>query len=104
MVDMNSDHVLVVPDTPNRIPTCLASSSVARRGVDPSPQRRFRFKTRNNSMHGPSSQADAVSVLPAHTVADNIFRQADVAQALAFAEGSEAKLPSQKSNKTTCMS
>jgi hypothetical protein len=40
------------------------------RDVDPSPRHRFRFKTRNNSMHGPSSQVDAVSVLPAHTVAD----------------------------------
>jgi hypothetical protein len=75
------------------------------RDVDPSPRHRFRFKTRNNSMHGPSSQVDAVSVLPAHTVADNIFRQADVAWALAFPEGSEAILPAQKSNKTigTCL-
>jgi E3 ubiquitin-protein ligase RNF6 len=103
MADMDSDHVLVVPDTPDRIQqsACPASSSVARRDVDPSPRRRFRFKTRNNSMHGPSSQADAFSVLPAHADADNIFRQADVARALAFPEGSEAKLPSQKSNKTT---
>jgi E3 ubiquitin-protein ligase RNF6 len=103
MVDMNSDHVLVVPDTPDLIQqsTCPASGSVARRDVDPSPRRRFRFKTRNNSMHGPSSQADAFSVLPAHIDADNIFRQADVARVLAFPEGSEAKLPSQKSNKTT---
>ncbi|TVU15284.1 hypothetical protein EJB05_38796 [Eragrostis curvula] len=93
---------LEVPDTPDRIKqsTGPVSNSVGRRDINPSPRLRLRVKIRNKSIHDPSSQADACRVLPAPRDADNIFRQADAARSLAFSEVSEAKLPSQKSNKT----
>ncbi|XP_062183988.1 uncharacterized protein LOC133887959 isoform X2 [Phragmites australis] len=108
MSDMNSDHVLEVPDTPDRVQqsTRPESSFVPRRDItvtaaNPSPRHRFIFKTRHNSTHGPSSQGDACSVRPAPSDTDHIFRQAEVARILALSEDLEAKLSSQTFNRTT---
>ncbi|CAN6249333.1 unnamed protein product [Urochloa humidicola] len=90
---MNSDQILEVPDTPDRMQqsTCPVSGSVVRRDVtmaaaNPLPCRRIRFKTRNSSMHGSSSQDNAFSVLPAPSDTDHIFKQAEVARILALSE------------------
>ncbi|KAL6652405.1 hypothetical protein ACP70R_011330 [Stipagrostis hirtigluma subsp. patula] len=102
---MNSDHDLVVPDTPDRIQqsTCPVSSSVARdttmAAVNPR-RRRFIFKTRN-SMPDSSSQGNSCGVLPAPSNTDHIFRQAEAAKVLALSEDFDVKLSSQKSDRVT---
>jgi hypothetical protein len=107
MADMNSDQILEVPDTPDRIQqsTCLVSSSVVKRDVtvadaNPLPYRRIRIKARNIPMHGSSSQANACSVLPAPSDTDHIFKQAEVARILALSENLEAKFSIQNSDRT----
>ncbi|KAK8449166.1 hypothetical protein SEVIR_7G172000v4 [Setaria viridis] len=107
MAEMNSDQILEVPDTPDRIQqsTCPASSSVVRRDVtvaaaNPLPCRRIRFITRNNPMHGSTSQDNACSVLPAPSDTDHIFKQAEMARILALSEKLEAKFSIQKSDRT----
>ena len=89
MVDMNTDHIFEVPDTPDRIQqsVCPVSSSAATRGVtrmagNPSPARRLKFKIKNISTQGQSSRGDAVSELPAPLDTDNIFKQAELARKL----------------------
>ncbi|CAN6235598.1 unnamed protein product [Urochloa humidicola] len=104
---MNSDQILEVPDTPDRIQqsTCPVSGSVVRRDVtmaaaNPLPCRRIRFKTRNNSLHGSSNQDNACSVLPAPSDTDHIYKQADAARILALSENLEANFSLHKSDKT----
>lgn len=109
MVDMNSDHIFEVPDTPDRIQqsTCPVSSPAARRDITSAagnplpPRRRIIFKTRNTSIQGQSSRGNASSVLPTPLDADNIFRQAELARLLPVAEDLEANPSSQKSHRTT---
>ncbi|OEL27584.1 hypothetical protein BAE44_0011394 [Dichanthelium oligosanthes] len=104
MADMNSDQILEVPDTPDRIQqsTCPVSSSVARRDVATvavKPWRKITFTTRNSSMYGSSSEDNACSVLPAPSDTDHIFKQAEVARFLAPSENLDAKISSQKSDR-----
>ncbi|KAJ1271842.1 hypothetical protein BS78_06G156700 [Paspalum vaginatum] len=106
MADMNFDEILEVPDTPDRIQqsTYLISNSVVRRDVtmaaaNPSPRRKFRIKTRYNSMHFSSSHDNASGVLPAPSDTDHIFKQALVARNLALSEDRKAKFPPQKSDR-----
>nr|BAJ94027.1 predicted protein [Hordeum vulgare subsp. vulgare] len=89
MVDMNTDHIFEVPDTPDRIQqsVCPVSSSAATRGVtrmagNPSPARRLKFKIKNISTQGQSSRGDAVRELPTPLDTDNIFKQAELARKL----------------------
>ncbi|KAL6903520.1 hypothetical protein ACP4OV_004333 [Aristida adscensionis] len=99
---MKPDHILEVPDTPDRIqqPTCPVS--VARRDITTasSQRRRVLFKTRNSSMTGPSIQGNTSS-LPATSEADHIFRQAEVARNLPLRADVGLKLSSQKSDRIT---
>ncbi|PAN39044.1 hypothetical protein PAHAL_7G216500 [Panicum hallii] len=106
---MNSDQILEVPDTPDRMQqsTCPVSSSVVRRDVtmtasNPIPCRRIRFKTSNNSysLHGSSSQDNACSVLPAPSDTDHIFKQAEVARILALSENLQENFSLQKSDRS----
>ncbi|CAL5031076.1 unnamed protein product [Urochloa decumbens] len=104
---MNSDQILEVPDTPDRIQqsTCPVSGSVVRRDVtmeaaNPLPCRRIRFKTRNNSIHGSSNQDSACSVLPAPSDTDHIYKQAEAARILALTENLDASFSLHKSDKT----
>ncbi|CAL5015983.1 unnamed protein product [Urochloa decumbens] len=102
---MNSDQILEVPDTPDRIQQCPVSGSVVRRDVtmaaaNPLPCRRIRFKTRNNSMHGSSNQDNACSVMPAPLDTDLIYKQAEAARTLALSENLKANVSLHKSDKT----
>ncbi|CAN6268506.1 unnamed protein product, partial [Urochloa humidicola] len=106
---MNSDQILEVPDTPDRMQqsTCPVSGSVVRRDVtmaaaNPLPCRRIRFKTRNSSMHGSSSQDNACSVLPGASDTDHIFKQAEVARILALSEKSGLDQSSSISSHISC--
>ncbi|CAM0903829.1 unnamed protein product [Alopecurus aequalis] len=79
MVDMNPDHIFVVPDTPDRI---QQSTGIARMTGDPSPNRRLRFKIKTNSNQGQSSTGSAVSEMPKPLATSDIFKQAELARLL----------------------
>nr|XP_051218233.1 uncharacterized protein LOC127335566 isoform X2 [Lolium perenne] len=100
MVDMNSDHIFEVPDTPDRIqqPTCPVSSSAATRGItrmpgDPSPNRIMKFKIKNySSNQGHSSRGSGTGELRAPLATGDLFKQAEVARLLPEAKQSPPKL------------
>lgn len=102
MADMNPDQILEVPDTPDRIQqsTFPVRRDVTMAAANPIPRPKIRFKTRNNSMHGSSSQDNACSVLPTSSDTDHIFKQAEVARILALSENLEAKVSLQKCGRT----
>lgn len=102
MADMNPDQILEVPDTPDRIQqsTFPVRRDVTMAAANPIPRPKIRFKTRNNSMHGSSSQDNACSVLPTSSDTDHIFKQAEVARILALSENLEAKVSLQKCDST----
>ncbi|KAL5216582.1 hypothetical protein ABZP36_007983 [Zizania latifolia] len=107
MVNINSDNIFEVPDTPDRIQqsTCPVSSPAARRGItkadgNPLP-RRIIFKTRDNSTLSQSSRGgSASSVSPTTLDVSDIFRQAELARSLPVAEDLEARSFSLKSDRT----
>ncbi|KQJ83527.1 uncharacterized protein LOC100837137 isoform X1 [Brachypodium distachyon] len=108
MVDMNSDHIFEVPDTPDRIQqsTCPVPSLATRRGVtraagNPSPTRRIIFKSKSNSIQGQSSEGNAIRELPAPLDTDSIFRRAELVRLSPVTEDLEAKLSPPKLDRTT---
>ncbi|KAG8082650.1 hypothetical protein GUJ93_ZPchr0014g47279 [Zizania palustris] len=108
MVDITSDNIFEVPDTPDRIQqsACPVSSPAARRGItkaagNPLPPRRNIFKTRDNSTLGQSIRGgSASSVAPMTLDINDIFRQAELARSLPAAEDREAISFSLKSDRT----
>uniref|UniRef100_A0A804UME8 RING-type domain-containing protein n=1 Tax=Zea mays TaxID=4577 RepID=A0A804UME8_MAIZE len=107
MTDMNSDEILEVPDTPDRLQQSkyhVSSSIVGRDGTmaaaNPSPQRKFRIRFKNNSVQGSSSQNNGCSILPAALDTDHIFKQAEAAQILELSKDYKAKFSLQKPDST----